>query len=142
MLTFRPVTWTDACPLYTWRHDEETIKWSLKPPPTWDEHLRWMNEVISSPSLQRIGVMGSIPVVAAQWLPDGIRVMTNPLQRGKGFATEAIKHFQEQLDYLVAIIKFGNEASMNLFKKCGFMIVSYNNVGQPNETITMEWEQP
>lgn len=141
MLTFRPLQWADAGPLYVWRHDPITVKWSLNPPPTWDEHLRWANGVISHTQetpLVFIGLLfNNIPIVCISKNGDkSINIMTNPHFREKGFATEAIKYMQKYVTEkkLYAVIKKDNEASLRLFAKCGF---KYSNYGE--DTLTMEW---
>lgn len=137
MLIFRPIQWQDAAPLYVWRHDPETVKWSLKPPPTWDEHLRWMNEVIS---IDKSGIdkiwMGieTIPVVTISLNQGYINIMTNPCLRKQGFATKALLWMRDPPQKLRAIVKKDNEASLRLFSKCNFKYISYNT-----DTLTMEW---
>ena len=140
MLTFRPVQWIDAAPLYVWRHDLETVKWSLKPPPTWDEHLEWMNEVITRLGQVLIGEVVNTPMVCISRNP-GVNIMTNPCSKRAGFATEALKFLQYKCpDHLKAIIKADNEASIQLFTKCGFKrYFSHPAQNMNAPIITMEW---
>lgn len=140
MLTYmRPVQWTDAAPLYVWRTDVETKKWSTTPPPTWDAHIRWLNSKLSAPHSLYIGEHDGLPVVALELRGDVVNIMTNPAERRKGYAAEAIRFAQRTARHLVAHIKFGNTASLKLFAKCGFVIVA---TGEHNggAYITMEWE--
>lgn len=141
MLTFRTLRWEDAAPLYVWRHDPETVKWSINPPPTWDEHLTFMNAVMSKESdvtVMFIGsILGTIPVVCVSRNDDrGVNVMVNPHFRKRGFATEALQFIQKYFpsDQLIALIKNGNEASLKLFVKCGFKYADYRD-----DYLMMEW---
>lgn len=145
MLTFTPLTWADAGPLYVWRNDPATVKWSLNPPPTWDEHLRWLNKVIAGTEgdprerpLYRIYRMGymdpTTPVVTVSVNITEVSITTNPCFRKHGFATEALRHVQSFGLNLEATIKKGNEASIRLFSKCGFC-----ETARHNDLILMEW---
>lgn len=145
MLTFTPLIWADAGPLYVWRHDPETQMWSLKLPPTWDEHLRWMNKVISGVGdnphepppyeIYRMGRLRDIPAVIVSVKEMEVSITTNPHFRKYGLATKAIKHIQSFGLKLTATIKAGNEASLKLFAKCGFL----PQVDQKDSIIIMEW---
>ena len=123
MLTFRPRNWTDAAPLYVWRHDPETVKWSINPPPTWDEHLNFMNHAISVDTVKRwMGCMEEVSIVAVGlWENGNVDVMVNPDMRGLGYGFDAIKYLKLYHNKnLTALIKADNEASIQLFTKCGF----------------------
>lgn len=143
MLTFRPLQWQDVGPLYVWRHDPETVKWSLKPPPTWDEHLQYINSVISHASdvtVMFVGYFLNIPVVCVSRDDDfEVNIMVNPPFRRRGFATEALEWLQAYFPVgpLDAVIKKDNEASVHLFTKCGFKYATYQ--GRPDDILVMEW---
>ncbi len=136
-LTFRPLQWIDALPLYVWRTDPETVKWSLNPPPTWEEHLGWMNKSLSAPPIHWMGIhdMGNstVMVSADQGV---INIMTNPELRCFGYGYEAILFMQAQWIFLTARIMFGNTASLKLFTKCGFQIEDMDD-----KCIIMEWRK-
>lgn len=137
-LTFRPLQWIDAMALFVWRTDPETVKWSLNQPPTWEEHLRWMNkEVASSWATLYIGCHDpGTPVVVVSYLNQDINITVNPEVRQKGYGAEAIRFVQNRLDHLTARIILGNTASLKLFSKCGFQITDMDDKG-----IIMEWRK-
>lgn len=143
-LKFRPITWADAGPLYAWRHDPETVKWSIKPPPTWDQHLRWLNRIISGAGndphepppyeIYRMGMLGEFPVVTVSVNGTEVSITTNPYLRKYGLATQALEHIKSFGLKLTATIKKDNEASIRLFTKCGFC-----ETARKEGFILMEW---
>ena len=145
-MNVRHLNWLDAGPLFIWRHDLETVKWSSNPPPTWEEHLRWLNAAISIDGMNNWIVEddGGVPVATISLYIGFIYyrieigevdVMVNPTLRRRGWATKAIKWLQENYSHLRATIKVGNESSFALFRRCGFNVVNIS------DNIVMEWHK-
>lgn len=139
MLTFTSVTWADAGPLYVWRHDPETVKWSIHPPPTWEEHLVWLNQIISSRREwiwvgRMFPIFPRVPVVCVSSIDGEVNVTVNPYYRNQGVGTKAIQHLQSYNEPLKATINIDNEVSIRLFAKCNF-----HQIDQEKKFILLEW---
>lgn len=118
---FRPVAWADAEPLFVWRNDVNTKQASFKDPPTWEQHLRWLNQELSRwPDSTFIGCLAGRPVVMIAIRDGEINIMTNPCLRGQGYAKQAVHWAQSLNNRLVAKVKVGNTVALKLFHGCGF----------------------
>ena len=58
-------------------------------------------------------------------IDDDIRVATHPNFQGKGIGSFMVKEICKMHPTAVAKVKINNDASLNLFKKCGFKIKYY-----------------
>lgn len=64
---------------------------------------------------------GIVPVGYVGIIENDIRVATHPDHHKKGVATFMISEIMKKYPEAFAKIKIENEASINLFKKCGFI---------------------
>lgn len=136
-LKFRPITWADAGPLYVWRTDPETAKWSFTPSPTWDQHLRWLcRELADWPDRTFVGITKlGMPVCMIALNEGEINIMVHPQLRRQGYAKQAIEWAQSREDRLLAKVLIGNTAGLKLFASCGFDIVDTEL-----DYVIMQWE--
>ena len=58
-------------------------------------------------------------------IDDDIRVATHPNFQGKGIGSFMVQEICKMHPTAVAKVKINNDASLNLFKKCGFKIKYY-----------------
>lgn len=125
-LLFRPMTWEDAGPLFVWRCDRDTVAASFRDPPTWEQHLDWMNAtLIDWPNRHYMGMTKlGMPVVTVSINSDNeVSLMVHPGLRRQGFAKQALQWAQTTHELLTAKVKIGNTAGLKLFTACGFEIV-------------------
>lgn len=137
---FHTLNYVHAEAMFLIRNDPETVRWSLSPPPTWLEHLQYINkEMTVWPPRTFVAVTPDENVVAVVSAVDGrVSVMVNPLFRKEGFGRRALQWLQQRLGGpLQAHVKLGNTASLKLFSSCGFELVEANDEGP---CVVLLWE--
>lgn len=138
-VNFRNLEYKDFWALFAWRHDPETVRWSFQPPPTAQQHGEWFNRNVDNPDIF-MGEAAGDPVVTVNVKDGSVGVTVNPLWRGKGIGTQAIRFLQSRYDKLKAEVIYDNSASMSLFNKCGFKITRMKK-NSDRAAMVLEWEK-
>ena len=133
-MKLRPATPADAIDILNWRNDPHTRAMS-KNSEMIDEarHLEWFRAAIADP--QRLLLIGEhenqkIGMVRFDYEGNAWKVSINlaPQMRGKGFGYLLLKsglnflRSVKNADSIFAEIKAGNNASLSIFSKCGFVV--------------------
>lgn len=134
-LHVRTVELSDAELLFSWANDAETRRNSFDTRPIlWDNHLKWLENKITS-DLDTLYVVedGGLPVAHVRFTQTPaaaeISVTVSPTSRGKRYGGRAIRaavnryriELPESPDEIHAFIKPANLASCNAFRAAGFM---------------------
>lgn len=149
MLSFRPAHRSDAARLWAWRNDPASRAASVSSEPiSFDEHVRWLDRVLSHPDVclfvvydtardvhvgsVRYDLTGDAAKVAT------ISVVVDPQQRGRGYAVPMIKEVVERATaagaaVAHAVIHPDNAPSMRAFWQVGF---------RPDEMLNSERPAP
>ena len=128
---------SDCSEVYAWRSDPISVSMFCSASiPSYEEHKDWFNSSLNSAERTLyIGQMGSIKIGVCRFDRNSRRgsaevsINMNPACRGKGlgkkFLELSIEHFRHaNRDDLTAKIKPENEASLKIFKSCGFQEIS------------------
>ena len=81
--------------------------------------------MLSNYATYRVCVRGDQPIGFIGHVNGDIRVATHPAYRGRGVAKYMLNEFMKEFPNTVAKVKAGNEASLSLFKSCGFKVIYY-----------------
>lgn len=119
----------DGFMIWRWRNDLVTrrnFKQTKHVP--WCDHVEWFNAKMSDyRSIMLIGEIDEVPAGVVRFDPkeeDGYEICINmaPAYRYRGYGRKILKAACDTMDgaKLWATIRFGNEASMKIFKACGF----------------------
>lgn len=130
----RRATMDDALDVLVWRNDPQTISMSKTIGPT-DRvaHLTWFERTLEDPNKLLYMAVDQGPKVGMirfdrsgdDWT---VSINVAPHQRNKGYGSQILNAGADALrktvgpSRLVAEIKEGNLASLNLFQKCGFVV--------------------
>lgn len=140
MVWLRPVRFTDALFLLSWKNDPATRKNSIvtEDEIRFSDHLKWLKKRLKSPGFYIImddnKMCGDIRFDIGDEIEVSIRM--SPLFRGKGIATKALKlGMQLHPNNLVAKIVWGNLPSYNLFTSAGF--IPYALVEENGKKVTV-----
>lgn len=132
IITLRAATREDCWDIFSWRNDPTTIAFSPSGKVKKENHLRWFEEKIISATSSLYIVMNEtgdkVGIIRfdRQMEDAEISINMNPLFRGKGYGTEALKkaiaqYFSESLvQRLIAKVVPENSISKHLFQKNGF----------------------
>ena len=140
----RPATAADFLLLFKWSNDPETRHNSVHTAPvTWDEHLQWVNQVLSQDRYDTFIVVwrdSDVGVVRLSNLfPDvpkaesvgEIDFTIDPERRGRGLDPNAIRAACGSTPYpcYLALVKPDNEAAKSAFRAAGFKQSPYTSAG-------------
>ena len=126
----------DALDVLAWRNDPLAVAMSKTPTPVNPKsHQTWFAEAISDPQrLLLVAEMGErkLGLVRFDQTLKGWMVSVNiaPNERGKGFGQTALQKSLEIFASMfgsarfLAEVKSGNEKSVEIFRRCGFMSLS------------------
>ena len=131
-ITLRTATREDCWDIFSWRNDPTTIAFSPSGKVKKENHLRWFEEKISSAASSLYIVMNEtgdkVGIIRfdRQMEDAEISININPLFRGKGYGTEALKEAiarylsESPVQRLIAKVVPENSISKHLFQKNGF----------------------
>ncbi len=131
-LRLRPARLDDAERLFCWRCDPATSMASFGPPPTWEEHVGWLNRRLGDLHCDlRIlefeerpaGTVRLDRCVRRSWgrlCEVSIAIAPDCRGRGLGKAALALARELKPVAPLVARVKRGNIASRRLFLSAGY----------------------
>jgi L-amino acid N-acyltransferase YncA len=127
--------------LYSWRIDEVSRMMSMDSNPvTLEEHIVWFNRSLLNPNRKiYIGVEEDtrIGVCRFDFSTNGgyaeVSINLNPAARGKGFGmlllSAAIAEYRDlKCCTLIASIKKENIASIKIFERCSFVLLSESDL--------------
>lgn len=134
-MILRPAIWSDWPMLLAWRNDEQTRANSRTATPvTVPAHLSWLSGVLNDASRELLIAEDRCPVgtIRADTDEDGITELSwtiAPNQRVRGFGQQMLNTFVAswQGGPLVASIKEGNQASVKMALKAGFVQTANDN---------------
>ena len=137
-LSFRRVHPGDARLLLCWRNDQEARRWSRSHDEIGlEDHLRWLNAVLSDPNrVLWLFLSGDEPVASVRYDIEGpsgrsaeVSILVAPHARGHGYGPLALAESQAELRHarpsvkrLVAVVHRGNTASQRLFERAGYVL--------------------
>lgn len=135
--TIREVDIRDLREMYELRRETEVAKYSLKPPPTWEDHCKYINKVIAgyAPMIWVAIAKGKFAGCVSRgkgW----VNIMVAPHVRGKGIGQALLRFMQADGLELRAMIHRDNLASHRLFQSCGF-----NKTGEQDNYDLYEWRK-
>ena len=140
----RPATAADFLLLFKWANDPETRRNSVRTAPvTWEEHLQWVNQVLSQDRYDTFIVVwrnSDVGVVRLSNLfPDvpkaesvgEVDFTIDSESRGRGLDPNAIKAVCHRAPYrsYLALVKPDNEAARSAFRAAGFNQSTYTSAG-------------
>lgn len=142
---------TDAGLLWRWANDRETRQNSFNTSPIlYEEHVAWLSQRLGSDAT-RIWIFsdGDVPVGQVRFDITGvvaeIGITVAPEQRGRGYGKamldSAIRCLDAERRDRVrprASVLAHNEASLRLFKACGFEVVSTSRRESGEQVIVLE----
>lgn len=140
----QPATAADFLLLFKWANDPETRRNSVDTAPiTWDQHLLWVNQVLSQERYDTLMVVwrgDKVGVVRLSNLfPDvpksesvGQMEMTiDPEKRGRGLDHNAVRAACRSTPYpcYLALVKPDSDDAKSAFQAAGFKQSSYTSAG-------------
>jgi RimJ/RimL family protein N-acetyltransferase len=143
-MILRPATVADSHDLWQWRNDQDTRKASRNVEHIpWAVHTAWIEHVLAGGLGALTGDRTRLMVAEVDGKPigtvridhhnatgeDEISWTIAPAERGKGYATEMVKlAIARHGGRLVADIKPGNKASLQVARKSGFSKVGEHDM--------------
>jgi RimJ/RimL family protein N-acetyltransferase len=147
-VALRPAGHADAELLWTWRNDPETRAASFESSPvSFDDHLRWLEQVLSRTDRRLyVAMLAGDAVGTARLDVDGDEALVSltvaPSHRGRGLGVEMLGALAEEafavlrLRRLVARVRLSNARSRVVFERAGFVLV------EEAGTLTFARERP
>jgi RimJ/RimL family protein N-acetyltransferase len=140
----RPATGADFLLLFKWANDPETRRNSINAAPvSWDEHLQWVDQVLSQDRYDTfivvwrgdaVGVVrlsNLFPDVSKTESVGEMSITIDQERRGRGLDPNAIKAVCRRAPYrtYLALVKPDNEAAKSAFRAAGFKQSTYTSSG-------------
>ena len=133
-IIIRPLQPSDCIFLFNWRTLKDTVEASVNPPPTWEKHCQYFEELLYKQNhgydLVRVADIGGVPVgIVVADANEHINIMVSLHYRRQGVAVALLKSAQTGKYPLRAFVKKGNKAAEQLFLKCNFCLLGMYDDG-------------
>lgn len=140
--TIRPVNKKDCLPLWVWRNNRTTRRFSIQQDfISYETHLKWFRRQLSSKNTQiQIGVLnngkmlGQVRFEKNSSLKTSIHINLSPAMRGKGLGAALLiqstkRYFEDHrsIQNIEAEILTQNEASQRAFQSAGFLAQGFRS---------------
>lgn len=118
-----------ATDMYNLRHSDDVSKFSTNPPPTWNQHLAFVDSVINKKALPvYVATIDDKFVGCVSRSMEGyVNIMVSAVKRNMGIGRKLLRHMQAYGHTLNARIHCRNIASIRLFESCEFVWTGYDN---------------